>query len=491
MKTTPVQSPVRNWKLASGATLVGVCMIAVGCGTYDVPKGTVGPGAPIPPAPYTITVNSTDPTTNVAITASPADNSGTTAGNSSFTLTYAAGTTVKLTAPVAEGLEIFRQWNGCTTSVGSTCTLTATSDTTVNAVYEPQVSFSLQPQNGCCAPPYYVGLGTGEEIYLHASSPDQQSDFDVTWSIVGPPGYDCSGGACGALSVVGGNEYYQSPYPAPPYVTVVATSTFDPIASASVVFTLGTVPGATGAGVAALTVDTSAVTHPISPLIYGYNQFGNDPTLQSALKFPMDRWGGDASTRYNYLLDQYNSASDYYFETNANSNTAYPDTSLVNTQITQDEKYGATSVITVPLVGYTTQSPGTGAAERAFACGMSIAKYGAQQGSDSNHPDCGNGRSTATNNPVNWGAPVQVGAFTVGNGPKRVTDPADTSINIDPSYTLPPGTASAPVDATFTTNWVTYLVNKFGNAASGGVGIYELDNEPEYWSGVHQDVHPF
>jgi hypothetical protein len=442
----------------------------------------------VPTGPFTITVMSTDPTTMVPVTASPADANGVTAGNSSFTLTYAAGTKVTLTAQPTSGLEIFNKWSGCTTSVGPTCTFTATSNTTVNAVYEPQISLSLQPQYGCCAPPYDVAIGTGEQIYVHATLLNGLTNSNVTFSLAGPPGYT---GNLGGLSIQGGNEYYQSPDPAPAYVTLTATSVFDPVATASVVFTLGQLPGATGAGVAALTVDTSAVTHTISPLIYGYNQFGNDPTLQAALKFPMDRWGGDAATRYNYLLDQYNSASDYYFETNANSNTAYPDTSMVNTQITQDEQYGATSLITVPLVGYTTQSPGTGAAERAFACGMSIAKYGAQQKADPYNTDCGNGETSSGYPPINWGAPVPVGAFTVGNGPKRVTDPADTSIQIDPSYTLTPGTASAPVNASFDSTWVSYLVNKFGTAAKGGVGIYELDNEPEYWSGVHQDVHPF
>jgi Glycoside hydrolase family 44 len=36
---------------------------------------------------------------------------------------------------------------------------------------------------------------------------------------------------------------------------------------------------------------------------------------------------------------------------------------------------------------------------------------------------------------------------------------------------------------------VKYLVGKFGDAAHGGVAIYDLDNEPEWWAGVHRDVH--
>jgi len=486
MKTTPVNSPVRNWKLASGAALLGVCTIAVGCGTYDVPPGQGGPGTPVPAAPFTITVNSTDPTTNVPITASPADSSGTTAGNSSFTLSYAAGTKVTLTAPPAEGKEIFEKWTGCTSSLGATCSLTASANTVVNAVYEPQISLSLQPQYGCCAPPYDVGIGTGELIYVHSVVLNGLTDTAVNWTIAGPPGYT---GDLGTLSVVNGNEFYQTTYPSPPYVVLTATSQFDPVATASVTLTLGPLSQATGAGVAALTVDTSATTHAISPLIYGVNNYLLGTTLQSKIPFTMDRWGGDATERYNYLLDLTNSGNDNYFEQGPNSNTAFPGTSAVNTQIAGDEQYGATSVITVPMIGYVSQSPDS--TKRAFACGMSITKYGAQTADDPNNTDCGNGVSTATNNPINWGAPVMVGTFTVATGPKRVTDPTDTSLNVDASYTQTPGTPSAPVDPSFTATWVNYLVGKYGTAAKGGVGIYELSNEPEYWSGVHQDVHPF
>jgi hypothetical protein len=85
-----------------------------------------------------------------------------------------------------------------------------------------------------------------------------------------------------------------------------------------------------------------------------------------------------------------------------------------------------------------------------------VAKYGAQKATDPYNPDCGNGVLLNGNN-------------VTGN------DPADTS---------------TPIDQSFASGWVTYLVGKFGSAANGGVGIYSLDNEPEYWDGVHRDVHP-
>jgi Glycoside hydrolase family 44 len=42
-------------------------------------------------------------------------------------------------------------------------------------------------------------------------------------------------------------------------------------------------------------------------------------SLQAELKLPVARWGGNATTRYNYLLDTSNRASDWYFEDIPNS----------------------------------------------------------------------------------------------------------------------------------------------------------------------------
>jgi hypothetical protein len=197
-----------------------------------------------------------------------------------------------------------------------------------------------------------------------------------------------------------------------------------------------------------LTVDTSSVTHPISPLIYGINGWGMKPELAAELPMTVDRWGGDAATRYNYQLDVTNAAADWYFETDANQNTAYPEVSSFNAQIMRDRRFHAMSIATVPLIGWTTK--------REQACGFSVARYGAQKEVDPHRPDCGKG--------------------VLLNG-KEITrnDPNDTSL---------------PIDEHFVAGWVQYLVKKFGPSAAGGVALYELDNEPEFWSAVHRDVHP-
>ncbi len=40
------------------------------------------------------------------------------------------------------------------------------------------------------------------------------------------------------------------------------------------------------------------------------------------------------------------------------------------------------------------------------------------------------------------------------------------------------------------TDWVDYLVGKYGTAMEGGVAYYDLDNEPMLWNSTHRDVHP-
>jgi hypothetical protein len=53
-----------------------------------------------------------------------------------------------------------------------------------------------------------------------------------------------------------------------------------------------------------------------------------------------------------------------------------------------------------------------------------------------------------------------------------------------------PTVTSTVIGPAWAGQWVTYLVNKFGAAANGGVAFYDLDNEPAWWDAVHRDVHP-
>jgi len=201
----------------------------------------------------------------------------------------------------------------------------------------------------------------------------------------------------------------------------------------------------------ALSVNASAERHAISPLIYGLNF--PDESLAAELHLPIQRWGGNSTTRYNWKLDTHNTASDWYFENIPADNpnrAALPDGSESDLFIEQGLSTGTPTLLTVPMIGWTPK-------DALRSCGFSISKYGAQKDADYNwEPDCGNGVKPNS-------------SYMTGN------DPKDTSVAIT---------------STFVKEWVQYLVGKYGSAASGGVKFYNLDNEPMLWNSTHRDVHP-
>lgn len=406
-------------------------IVLAGCG-----GGMKDTGGPVQPILYTLTVASTNPAAGVAITASPADANGKTGGNTGFTLSYAAGTAVTLTAPGSSGTTVFGAWTGCSNPTATSCPVTMSANTTVTAGYNVPAKGVAQ----VTVSPAAITLPTGSGAQFTAVATGTGSfDTSVTWSVAAMPGSSASPGT------ITDEGAYQTPYPAPATVTVTATSNADPTVNGSAVVTLAA--PATAAG-PALSVDAGAVTHPINPLIYSMNAYQLDPSIATRFHLPADRWGGDATSRYNYLLDVTNIDNDYFFETIPNGNTDYPDVSDFNKQVEQDAATGTMTIGTMPVIGWTTK--------RQLACGFSVKKYGAQKAVDPYNTDCGDGVKPD-------------GTDITGN------DPADTSTAIDQS---------------FDSGWVQYLVKRYGTAANGGVGEYELDNEPEFWSGTHRDVHP-
>lgn len=200
----------------------------------------------------------------------------------------------------------------------------------------------------------------------------------------------------------------------------------------------------------ALQVDAGSGRHPISDFIYGMN-FA-DEALATALRLPVRRWGGNATTRYNWRTDTSNRAADWYFENIPNDNpnpAALPDGSSSDRFVEENLRAGAETLLTVPLIGWTPRG-------RAYGCGFSVARYGTQQSTDPWQPDCGNGVRAD-------------GSEIIGN------DPADVSDAIGPD---------------FVQDWMVHLIGRYGTAAQGGVRFYNLDNEPMLWADTHRDVHP-
>jgi len=199
-----------------------------------------------------------------------------------------------------------------------------------------------------------------------------------------------------------------------------------------------------------LSVNAASEQHSISPYIYGMS-FANE-TLAAELTLPVNRWGGNSTTRYNWQLDTSNRAMDWYYENIPNENAhpeLLPDGSASDLFHEQNQGTGTETLMTMPMIGWTPK-------DRAFSCGFSVALYGPQQSVDPWAPDCGNGVDTS-------------GVNITGN------NPLDTCIAID---------------ETFIVDWLGHLTSKYGFASTGGIKFYNLGNEPMLWNDTHRDVHP-
>jgi hypothetical protein len=391
------------------------------------------------PTPYTLTVDSASPSSGVAVTVTPADNNAASNGTTSFTRTYNSGTAVTLTAPTTAAGNNFSAWTGCTTASTVTCNVTIGANTTVTATYVvPAVAVTPNPAT--------VTIGIPMQF---SAAVNGTASTAVTWTVTAP-----AGSSAGTISSSG---LYISPYPAPATVTVTATNNADNTQSGSATVTLA--PAATAAG-PALAVDAGSQTHAINPFIYGmsYYNSSSDTAAAESISLPVDRWGGDGSQRYNYVLDVINSASDYYFE-NHTGNTGQQDTGAFNTAVEADAAIGAKTLGTVDVLGWVSKD-GT-------SCSYTATVYPQQYSFDQYNSNCGDGMY-----------PNGVSGCTSASG-CAIPDPTNEA-----------SLTSMPVDTTWANAWVKYLVSKFGTAANGGVYAYDLDNEPAWWDAVHRDVHP-
>ncbi|APV50533.1 hypothetical protein BWI17_13030 [Betaproteobacteria bacterium GR16-43] len=200
---------------------------------------------------------------------------------------------------------------------------------------------------------------------------------------------------------------------------------------------------------ATITVNALSNRHAIDARVYGLAFASTAQLLE--LNVPLNRHGGNGTTRYNWQVNASNHAFDWYFQS-LDDGSATPAASW-DDFVQSSKSGGAQAAITVPMIGWVAKL----GANRQRLSSFSIAKYGAQQANDWQwFPDAGNGVRTN-------------GQLITGN------DPTD---------------ANVLVDSTFQQQGVQHLVTRWGAAASGGVRYYILDNEHSIWQGTHRDVHP-
>lgn len=187
-----------------------------------------------------------------------------------------------------------------------------------------------------------------------------------------------------------------------------------------------------------IVVDASSQLTPISPAIYGVT-FNSDDSVKLA---GLNRWGGDATSSYNWKIDVSNAGGDWNCANYKGRFTSpTPDASLSNSadqfvhyNITQH----ADTLMTIPITGWVssmaTPNPGT--------------------------PNCA-GSSV-----------ISTCCQTLGTSEEEVVDKGPSVL-----------------DTTFMGDWVRHLVSTFGPASSGGVRYYQLDNEPDNWQALRSDIY--
>jgi hypothetical protein len=484
-------TPTGSVVLSSGSYTSSATTLSAGVAVITVPAGSLAAGSDTLTATYTpdssssstysgvtktasvtvsyaVMVSSSNPGSGVAITVNPKDVNGSGSGSSPISLAYAPSTTVTLTAPAtAANGNTFSSWTGCSSTSGTpalTCTLNVTASTTLTANYAtPAPAITVSPAGG------NVTIGSSQQYTASATG---LSSSSVTWSVAVASG---TGGA-GTISSSG---VYQTPYPAAATVTITATSTVNTSVSGSTTVTL--VAPATAAG-PALSVSAGSVVGAISPLIYGMNAYLLDPTTAQNANITLARWGGDDTSRYNYQTNVVNSANDYYFENFSGSNSMLPNGTNgngtnFNDFMTSANSLGISTIGTAPVIGWVSNST-------VKACSFPKSTYPSQV--SYNGDNCGNGNyPQGTNGCTNANGCAISGNNTVA----QVT----SNQNTPPSA---PGTGNnTPTWAasTWIGGWIDCLMSKGSYCASSpgqDATIWDLDNEPEYWSAVHRDVHP-
>jgi len=225
---------------------------------------------------------------------------------------------------------------------------------------------------------------------------------------------------------------------------------FDDIA-----FTFEYVPPVQGPN---LTVDAAKNLGNINPDIYGITIFW-DPTSQQnfttfakEINLPLNRIGGDGTTRYNWQVDSSNSGHDWYWMGGGASTTTVTPGAMYDNFITINNQLKTRTVVTVPMIEYINKMS-------VVHCSFPKTEYPNQQSYNPyvhpNGDDCGNG---------------------VDNTGKNIEDKDPLSHDI-------------PNSPSIQNAWIQHINSKFGTADKSGI-IYQLDNEVSNWAFMHRDVHP-
>ncbi len=226
-----------------------------------------------------------------------------------------------------------------------------------------------------------------------------------------------------------------------------------------------------------VSIDVLANRHKISPYIYG-GSYPQDAAHVTDSGMTEVRWGGDATSTYNWQLGTDNAANDYYFEDyNAEGFSNGNDSS--STQfITDVQNAGSHPLMTMVMLPWVAQSAETSVTQGGtnnYHWSFSVATFGAQCSTDYWNADAGDGLET------DCSTRVTTNAVTTAYYP----------LLDDHTQTCPGSTC------VYRSDWAAALATAFGNGTCAipysnltSCHFYDMDNEIEIWGSTHFDIHP-
>ena len=162
--------------------------------------------------------------------------------------------------------------------------------------------------------------------------------------------------ACGlALGTVGlnGCGNFQDDLPTVANPTAPPSATPNPVtiikAATANVPTVAPTPTANPNAVL-VQITASKSLYPISPYIYGLNATDDSSDYLKGIKPGLLRWGGNPSTRYNWVIgNAWNAGRDWDFH---NTNYGNSGGNVADNSVASNQKDGLATLITIPTIGW-------------------------------------------------------------------------------------------------------------------------------------------
>ncbi len=184
-----------------------------------------------------------------------------------------------------------------------------------------------------------------------------------------------------------------------------------------------------------INVNASRATHPISPLIYGVSAATQEWLIGAGAT--INNWGGNPSSRYNWVLgNAWNSSRDWEYR---NGNYGHHDSAekVADTFVSEALEIGADVRISIPTLGWVAKDDSND------SCSFPL-----------ENGECGDGYASTCENQL------------------ALADPE---------------LANVPSDVESIREWMRHLKATHG---ADNIQIIAMDNEPELWGYTHYDVHP-